>query len=393
VLDARERLLSPAARVVPQHATAIFSLLESVDVAEENWHEVGDGYAIVSQSCNTGTGRSCGDYFVDEDHLPPSPYTCLFVGHQLPSGHRLLSSEVEALGVDFENVAQLKLFHSDQFRSQVVLEAVEDGVVSALVSVGGVVNLIFKTDINKLLIMSQVQWFRLGVFDGVELCTAPKEETCWQQSVFPLYPPITVAKGDRLKFELLVRDEKLFIRNLNPPPPNNDGRPRQLLRAPPDFDLLGINDRQILDFYLNSIVGALERAERGRRKGGLASLLDCTDLLVAERLRDPEMEWPGQNRVDWEVASSRAVVRYVNHEASNMRSAPTALAKGCCDAILHWPFNQRGLLMDDYLASILEVRLRVPNALLIPSSITLTACLIRLVVDWVERKWSDISKN
>jgi hypothetical protein len=214
----------------------------------------------------------------------------------------------------------------------------------------------------------QVQWFRLHVFEGVELCTAPKEETCWQQSVFPLYPPITVTKGERLKFELMVRDEKLFIRNMNPSL-TNDGRPRQLLRAPPDFDLLGVNDRRIVDFYLNAILGALGR-ERRRKS---ASLLDCTDLLVAERLRD-QLE---SHRVEWEVASGRAVVRYVNHEASNMRSAPTSLAKGCCDAILHWPFNQRGLLMDDYLASILEVRLRVPNALLIPSTITLKACLIR----------------
>ncbi|KAL3120320.1 hypothetical protein niasHT_001133 [Heterodera trifolii] len=342
VLDAKERLLTDDAIVIPSKAVAFFSLIECAYLSKENVFECchSTPVSLISNSCYIREEQQ-----QREKHsliLPPSPYLCAFL-NELPSltpaeqsaeseAYRLLSEPIEGLLVDFSNVHQLKQIVSNNLVTEVILTANSTGLASAV-----------------------CVWFRLDLFDGFEICTSPAEGFCWQQALFPFYPPLYVNAGDSLHFEVFVRDHTLHVQ------PKHSSKcsfwpspPRELLRAPSSLDLLAMNDPSIAIFF--------SRALRSLRPH--SSVLDCTDLLLT--VDDCPGDFPF-------VASAHPTIRYV------CRGTATTLDKAICPpggAILFWPFSSIGALRDDYFASIIELRLRSPGALLIPSLILLKGCLI-----------------
>lgn len=132
--------------------------------------------------------------------------------------------------------------------------------------------------------------FRLQVYDDIELCTDPDENLCWQQAVFPFYPPRHVTAGDKQRFEVFVRDEKLHV---NPSGPS----PEKHILKGPELDFKAMHDEKIREFFRNAL-----------RKGGFRNALDCTDLLV----QDGSLEMPVS------VASKRSSIRYVSDKAVNL---------------------------------------------------------------------------
>ncbi|KAI3420184.1 protein arginine methyltransferase 10 [Globodera pallida] len=338
ILDAKERLLTDDAIIVPNKAVALFSLIECAYTAKENTFECCQSppVTLLSNSC-----------YIREDQtqekqrpiLPPSPYICAHL-NELPSfnttdptaaAYRLLSEPVEGLCVDFSNVQQLQQIQSDHLVTEVVLTANANGLVTAV-----------------------CVWFRLQLFANIEICTSPEEGFCWQQALFPFYPPLSVSAGDSLHFKVFVKDQTLHVQPLHNNCPNLPSPERELLRAPSTLDLLAMNDPSISLFFSRSI----------RLHQPLACVLDCSDLLLS--IDACGCEGPI-------VASAYSTIRYI------CRGAATALGKTICPpggAILYWPFSSLGALRDDYFASIIELHIRSPGAMLIPNLILLKGCLI-----------------
>ncbi|KAI1705375.1 ribosomal protein l11 methyltransferase (PrmA) domain-containing protein [Ditylenchus destructor] len=357
VLDAKERLLTRPAIVIPRKATAIFSLLESDTIAEEHYYESGKNYALISQTCYTPSG---GGFSLDS--LPKHPYTCTYL-NQMSDEYRLLSEPTEGLVVNFENSAQLKLFNGNKFSTDIILEAKHEGVAHAVTC-----------------------WFRLNLFDDIELCTAPEENLCWQQAIFPFYPPKKLEPGQKLRFEVFVRDHKLhclplmdtWYGNASSGSEKNPEKSytlpmRQILKAPADVDFSCMHNMAIREFFWQSL---FERR--------IGSAIDCTDLLIEEGMDEWRSKQPGSesriSKMKMRVASSKPAIRYVCDKAMNISNAVVRPVHGQPSAIVFFPLSSKGLLLDDYIASVIEMHIRTPPESLlqlIPSVIRLKACLIQ----------------
>lgn len=140
--------------------------------------------------------------------------------------------------------------------------------------------------------MTNRQNYRLQIYEDIGLCTDPEENLCWQQVVFPFYPPRPVSAGEKLRFEVFVRDEKLHVNPRGPPPE------KQVLKGP-DLDFSSMHDANIRGFFRNSLA-----------KGNYRSALDCTDLLVQD----------GTLNLPVTVASKRSSIRYVSDNAMNLNN-------------------------------------------------------------------------
>jgi hypothetical protein len=236
----------------------------------------------------------------------------------LKDGYKLLSTPIEGISVDFNNVAQLLKIKNGQFITELLLNAKEDGIVSAV-----------------------CVWFRLNLFGDIDICTSPEENYCWQQAIYPFYPTTPVKKGDTLRFEVFIKDSALRVHPISGLLPI---RECQILRLPQWVDLMAMNDSVLRTFYFNA-------------SSRYNSVLDCTDLLIDKR---------------FSVASEYSAIRYVGKNA-------TCLEKATCKpgtVILFWPFSNQGRFLDEYLTSIIGLRLRSPKTILLPVQISVNGCLI-----------------
>ncbi|KAF7638175.1 DHHC domain-containing protein [Meloidogyne graminicola] len=313
ILDAKERLLEEDAILIPNKAILLFSLIEAEAIVNENIFEHSDSIAFISDCCNVEGSASKNIKRI----IPPSPYTCSYV-NELKNGYRLLSTPTDGIFVDFNNVDQLMKIKNGQFIKEIILTANETGLASAV-----------------------CVWFRLNLFGNIEICTSPEKNYSWQQAIYPFYPPTHVKKGDIFRFEIFIKDNALRVHPLSGLSPVSVC---QILRLPRWVDMMAMNDSVVRTFYFNA-------------SARYTSVLDCTDLLIDKR---------------FSVASEYSAIRYVSNNS-------TCLEKAFCkpgSVILFWPFSSQGRFLDEYLTSIIGLRLRNHKTILIPVQISVNACLI-----------------
>nr|XP_032811350.1 protein arginine N-methyltransferase 9 isoform X1 [Petromyzon marinus]XP_032811351.1 protein arginine N-methyltransferase 9 isoform X1 [Petromyzon marinus]XP_032811352.1 protein arginine N-methyltransferase 9 isoform X1 [Petromyzon marinus]XP_032811353.1 protein arginine N-methyltransferase 9 isoform X1 [Petromyzon marinus] len=119
------------------------------------------------------------------------PYTTERMS-RVPGGYTLLCDSFPVLAVDFNNPQELEgLFSRAPERR------------GARVTCGGTLDAI-------------VAWFRLRLDEESSLSTAPGEDSCWEQAVYPVTPVrgwngYTVREGDTLEIEAVCRDGHLGL--------------------------------------------------------------------------------------------------------------------------------------------------------------------------------------
>uniref|UniRef100_A0A915MNY6 Protein arginine N-methyltransferase n=1 Tax=Meloidogyne javanica TaxID=6303 RepID=A0A915MNY6_MELJA len=298
---------------IVETVSLLFSLLEAEAIDRENVFEYSDTITFISDCCNVEGSASKNIKRI----LPPSPYTCSYI-EEIKDGYRLLSQPVEGISVDFNDVSQLMKIKNGQFVAELTLKANKTGVASAVCA-----------------------WFSLNLFGDIEICTSPDEGYCWQQAIYPFYPQTLVKQGDVLRFEIFIKDNALRVHPISGLSPI---RECQILRLPQWVDLMAMNDSVVRTFYFNA-------AAR------YSSVLDCTDLLIDKR---------------FSVASEYSAIRYVGNKA-------TSIEKAFCrpgSVILFWPFSNQGRFLDEYLTSIIGLRLRNPKSILVPVQLSVNGCLI-----------------
>nr|CAD2125979.1 unnamed protein product [Meloidogyne enterolobii] len=298
---------------IVETVSLLFSLLEAEAIDRENVFEYSDTITFISDCCNVEGSASKNIKRI----LPPSPYTCSYI-EEIKDGYRLLSQPVEGISVDFNDVSQLMKIKNGQFVAELTLKANKTGVASAVCA-----------------------WFSLNLFGDIEICTSPDEGYCWQQAIYPFYPQTLVKQGDVLRFEIFIKDNALRVHPISGLSPI---RECQILRLPQWVDLMAMNDSVVRTFYFTA-------AAR------YSSVLDCTDLLIDKR---------------FSVASEYSAIRYVGNKA-------TSIEKAFCrpgSVILFWPFSNQGRFLDEYLTSIIGLRLRNPKSILVPVQLSVNGCLI-----------------
>ncbi|KAG8230595.1 hypothetical protein J437_LFUL004508, partial [Ladona fulva] len=54
-------------------------------------------------------------------------------------------------------------------------------------------------------------WFVLDVDEDIKLTTAPGKGSCWEQAIYPLYPPIHVTEGQTLQYVVKCTGKKFLV--------------------------------------------------------------------------------------------------------------------------------------------------------------------------------------
>ncbi|XP_029459595.1 protein arginine N-methyltransferase 9 [Rhinatrema bivittatum] len=119
------------------------------------------------------------------------PY-CTEKMSRIPGGYTVLTDPFQALRIDFNNLQELEnLATKEPYR--ITVPVTTEGVLDAIVA-----------------------WFVLQLDDEHSLSTGPKEETCWEQAVYPVksLPDYSVKPGDRVMVEVACQDYYLRIRSV-----------------------------------------------------------------------------------------------------------------------------------------------------------------------------------
>ncbi|XP_071439633.1 protein arginine N-methyltransferase 9-like [Hetaerina americana] len=109
--------------------------------------------------------------------------------HQLPGGFRYLGDPAEAIYVNFNDPEEIEARLSGSFPAEVLrVTASSSGRIDAVAA-----------------------WFILNVDEDIKLVTAPGKGSCWEQAVFPLYPPISVMEGQTIEYTVSNSGKKLAV--------------------------------------------------------------------------------------------------------------------------------------------------------------------------------------
>ncbi|XP_030047523.1 protein arginine N-methyltransferase 9 [Microcaecilia unicolor] len=111
---------------------------------------------------------------------------------RIPGGYTVLTEPFQALKIDFNNLRELEKLATKK-PCRITVPVTTEGVLDAI-----------------------VVWFVLHLDEEYSLSTGPKEETCWEQAVYPVQhlPDYLVKPGDRVVIEVSCQDCYLRIRSV-----------------------------------------------------------------------------------------------------------------------------------------------------------------------------------
>lgn len=190
LLPPQNSLESPASpsevgRVIPAGATVFGMAVECQEIRRHHRlcvQAVG-GLALAA----VGEIHSPVSCSVDADDST-EPYTTERLS-RMPGGYRALTSQFRALDIDFNDPQELEGLCSREV-SRMSLTVNQEGVLDAL-----------------------AVWFQLHLDQDNSLSTAPQEQTCWEQAIYPIQGPqdCAVQPGDRLLVEVSCKDAYLRL--------------------------------------------------------------------------------------------------------------------------------------------------------------------------------------
>ncbi|XP_076004022.1 protein arginine N-methyltransferase 9 [Genypterus blacodes] len=176
---------SVTGRVIPAGATVFGMAVECLEIRRHHRMCVSEvGGLSLAAAGELRSPVSCT--FMPDDSV--EPYTTERLS-RLPGGYKPLTEPFRALDIDFNNVQELEGLSSREAR-QVRLLVTQEGELDAL-----------------------AVWFQLHLDEDSSLSTAPQEDTCWEQAIYPVH----CAKGfilrprDELIIEVSCRDAYLRL--------------------------------------------------------------------------------------------------------------------------------------------------------------------------------------
>src|SRR5688572_21886673 len=96
--------------------------------------------------------------------------------------------------------------------------------------------------------MIKIYLFSLDLGNDVQISTAPGQNSCWPQTIYPFYPPTQLDIGSVLSVNAYVKDERLYMFPTNITP--ELGKKLRLSRPE---DLVFMNSIEIANFFDKSI--------------------------------------------------------------------------------------------------------------------------------------------
>ncbi|CAL8331374.1 unnamed protein product [Lota lota] len=176
---------SKTGRVIPAGATVFGMAVESVEIRRHHRlcvSEVGGlSLGVVGQLHSPVSCTAEADDSME-------PYTTERLS-RIPGGYTALTEPFRALDIDFNNVKELEGLSSREMQ-RLHLPVTQEGNLDAL-----------------------AVWFQLHLDQESSLSTGPQEDTCWEQAIYPVQNPDSVAlrPGDQLVVEVSCRDAFLRL--------------------------------------------------------------------------------------------------------------------------------------------------------------------------------------
>ncbi|XP_030207372.1 protein arginine N-methyltransferase 9 isoform X1 [Gadus morhua] len=176
---------SKTGRVIPAGATVFGMAVESVEIRRHHRLCVSEvGGLSLGAAGQLHSPVSCT---ADADDSL-EPYTTERLS-RIPGGYTALTEPFRALDIDFNNVTELEGLSSRETQ-RLHLPVTQEGNLDAL-----------------------AVWFQLHLDQESSLSTGPQEDTCWEQAIYPIQNPNSVAlrPGDQLVVDVSCRDSFLRL--------------------------------------------------------------------------------------------------------------------------------------------------------------------------------------
>ncbi|KAI6202136.1 hypothetical protein M3Y96_00916500 [Aphelenchoides besseyi] len=312
--------------VLPRAATFYLALCESATIESQHFHETIGNFVLISHE--TYLNR------LNYDSLP-NPYDSMYL-EQDPNGYRLLSTPQEVFTVDFTDLSMLRHILKAKFHKAVNLVANTAGRACAVVG--------------------------LHLGNNIVLNSGPDSKSCWPQAIFPFYPPCRMETGQEFECDIIIVDERLYVRPLN-----LDPRIRTPLRASNPMPFAAMNNSKLRSFFDNFF----EESIQSKQLDSDSLVLDATDLVI-----------PAHSTINkFNYCSQRPLIRYVTPKSFETHSdkLPRNFA-----AILHWPFDSHGQLEYDRLVNLLYLTQRSKHNRRFPSLAPARIVLRGMLINSVE---------
>ncbi|XP_038837222.1 protein arginine N-methyltransferase 9-like isoform X1 [Salvelinus namaycush] len=175
---------SQTGRVIPAGATVFGMAVQCLEIRRHHRLCVSEvGGLAMAAAGELHSPVSCSS---EDDST--EPYTTERLS-RLPGGYTPLTEPFNALDIDFNNVQELEGLCSREV-SRVRLPVTGEGLLDAL-----------------------AVWFQLHLDQESSLSTGPKEDTCWEQAIYPVQTPhnFPLRPGDELIVEISCRDAYLRL--------------------------------------------------------------------------------------------------------------------------------------------------------------------------------------
>uniref|UniRef100_A0A8C8HNG6 Protein arginine N-methyltransferase domain-containing protein n=1 Tax=Oncorhynchus tshawytscha TaxID=74940 RepID=A0A8C8HNG6_ONCTS len=175
---------SQAGRVIPAGATVFGMAVQCLEIRRHHRLCVSE----VGGLATAAAGELHSPVSCSSEDDSTEPYTTERLS-RLPGGYTPLTEPFNALDIDFNNVQELEGLCSREV-SRVRLPVTGEGLLDAL-----------------------AVWFQLHLDQQSSLSTGPKEDTCWEQAIYPVQTPhnFPLRPGDELIVEISCRDAYLRL--------------------------------------------------------------------------------------------------------------------------------------------------------------------------------------
>ncbi|XP_054460471.1 protein arginine N-methyltransferase 9 [Anoplopoma fimbria] len=176
---------SATGRVIPAGATVFGMALESIEIRRHHRICVSKvGNMSIAAAGELRSPVSCSP----EPDESMEPYTTERLS-RLPGGYKALTEPFTALNIDFNSVQDLEGLSSREVQ-QIRLPVTQEGELDAL-----------------------AVWFQLHLDEESSLSTGPKEDTCWEQAIYPVHSTdgFVLKPQDELIVEVSCKDSFLRL--------------------------------------------------------------------------------------------------------------------------------------------------------------------------------------
>lgn len=199
--------------------------------------------------------------------------------------------------------------------------------------------------------------FRVTLYDNIELITEPDGGLCWQQTIYPLYPPQEIRTiGQEFSFQLCYSDGKLTLRIISEQRTNE----KVMIDSENTLDIYSMNNKSLRQFYAEII-----------ENEDFETLVDATNLCL--RIPDEAFVWSDAKEYLDTRVEKKANSGFVFNNFGIFNAFEFLDADKKENAILIWPFTKLGSLDSNYFARLVKHFEQIRIA---PERINLKACLI-----------------